>query len=603
MKRMTGFLAAVFAGAAAFGGVTHWAVDPMSETPYLPDVIPEDGRKGGTVQIIAAKGEYEPGSFVVRADEDLGRVSLEVSELKSADGKRFPQSKLDLKVVKVWYQSGNAWFSYFADKGAKLCPELLLNDEDLIRVDVAKKSNYARLVEKDGRVHEHWLCEPKAFKDRARDLRGTGHFRIGDTFVCMKENFRDAKKLMPVALPKDVSKQFFLTANVTKDTLAGLYKGTVTISRETPDKKRVKVAAVPVALRVLPFELPRPMCYFDPYKPFVTWFCDYINLSMIRDQNGNDEALARKQLANICRDFAQHGQYVPSFGGADGEPEIVRAGGQDYCDLIPVRHGTMRPAALRDMRVNARRLRRFADRSYGKDSHPVQGYGDEYGFYEMRQFRPMIKLYQQYGFRFPMNCQMGYMGGIDVADIFWPPVTPDHDSADMTARYNDATGGKGTFGWYACQHVGVENPAFTRRQYGFGPYRAGLSCNFNYAHHIDEWNDSAAELYRPMAMNYGCYDGVIDTIQWEGFREGQDDIRYATVLKRLALPFADAYDNVEARAEARLALHLLAEAEDDSTDLTTLRREMIRHILKLMKFKAAAEKSAAEKPAEKEVQA
>ena len=146
--------------------VTHWAVPPMSDVMRLPDAEPTDGKKGGVVRIVAAHDEYEPGSFVVRSDTDLGKVRLALSELKGPDGAVFPKDDLDLKVVKVWYQNGNGWFSYFGDTGGfKLCPELLLNDEDLIRVDTAKKANYAWLTAPDGKVTERWL-NPPAKMDR-----------------------------------------------------------------------------------------------------------------------------------------------------------------------------------------------------------------------------------------------------------------------------------------------------------------------------------------------------------------------------------------------------------------------------------------------------
>ena len=554
--------------------LTHWAVDPMSETQYLPDVVPDDGVKGGDVQIIAAKGEYEPGSFVVRSDADLGKVKLEVGDLRTADGKVFPKEKLDLKTVKVWYQSGNAWFSYFADKGTKLCPELLLNDEDIICVDEAKRSNYARLTEKDGRVHWFWLNNPQAFQNRAEDVKGF-YFRLGDCFVCMRENFMDAKVHCGAMLPKNVSKQFFLTAHVTKDQPAGLYRGSVVIKQSNnPNNQTI----IPIALRVLDFELPEPMCWADVNKPFETHFCDYINLNMIRDQNGDDPELARRQLVAICRDFAAHGQTLPSFGGAVDNPDIVREGGQRYCDQMT--NGSMELSDPCVTRAAARQARRIADRRFGKGSHPYMGWGDEYGLAILRGIRPMVEAYQSLGFRFPVNSPFGYAAGITVADLFWPPCTPDHASAEAANKYAAATGGKGYFGWYSSQHVGVENPAFCRRQYGFGPYRAGLTCNFNYAHHIDEWNDSVDDLYRPMAFVYGTGAGCIDTLAWEGFREGQDDIRYATLLKRLAEPLMDSPDT-KARYAARLAVQLLVDADKDDMDLTTLRLEMIRHILRL----------------------
>ena len=556
--------------------LTHWAVDPMSETQYLPDTVPEDGVKNGAVQIIAAKDEYEPGSFVLRSDIDLGKVTLEVGDLKSGTGDVFPKEKLDLKTVKVWYQSGNAWFSYFADKGTKLCPELLLNDEDLIRVDEAKRSNYARLTEADGRVHWFWLNNPQAFQNRAEDVKGF-YFRLGDVFVCMRENFMDAREHCGATLEKNRSKQFFLTAHVTKDQPAGLYRGEIKVKSKSEKGKSAEFS-IPVALRVLDFELPKPMCWADVNKPFLTHFCDYINLNMIRDQNGDDPELARRQLVAICRDFAAHGQDLPSFNGASANPEIVREGGQRYCDELT--NGGMELSDACVTRAAARQARRIADRRFGKGSHPYMGWGDEYGLAILRGIRPMVETYQSLGFRFPVNSPFGYAAGITVADLFWPPCTPDHASAEAANKYAAATGGKGYFGWYSSQHVGVENPAFCRRQYGFGPYRAGLTCNFNYAHHIDEWNDSVDDLYRPMAFVYGTGAGCIDTLAWEGFREGQDDIRYATLLKRLAEPLMDSPDT-KARYAARLAVQLLVDADKDDMDLTTLRLEMIRHIQRM----------------------
>ena len=55
-----------------------------------------------------------------------------------------------------------------------------------------------------------------------------------------------------------------------------------------------------------------------------------------------------------------------------------------------------------------------------------------------------------------------------------------------------------------------------------------------------------------MVFVYGMADGVIDTLQWEGFREGVDDIRYATLLHGLAVKAAAStnLDTIYAGAEA-----------------------------------------------------
>ena len=169
MKVLAGVAMAglAFAGAVAQAGVTWWAVPAMSGEQRLPDKDPTDGEREGTVRIVAAKEEYEPGSFVLLSDADLGKVEIKVGVLTSGTGAVFPAADVDLKVVKVWYQNLNGWFSYFSDNGNKLCPELLLNDEDLVRVDTEKQANYARLVKTDKRgkvlsTSEQWLNPPRA---------------------------------------------------------------------------------------------------------------------------------------------------------------------------------------------------------------------------------------------------------------------------------------------------------------------------------------------------------------------------------------------------------------------------------------------------------
>jgi hypothetical protein len=79
---------------------------------------------------------------------------------------------------------------------------------------------------------------------------------------------------------------------------------------------------------------------------------------------------------------------------------------------------------------------------------------------------------------------------------------------------------------------------------------------------------------------YGCGSGCLDTIQWEAFREAIDDIRYATLLQRLARPLADS-KNVDARYAAKKALQCLSDLDGDDYDLGATRLEIVRHILAL----------------------
>jgi len=100
-------------------------------------------------------------------------------------------------------------------------------------------------------------------------------YREFQPFQCMKENFQDAKTLQPVSLPEGEFKQFFLTARADASQKPGLYKGAVRVQTSA------EVQEIPAVIRVLPFVLPKPCAYADPFKPFLVASYSYISLDMI----------------------------------------------------------------------------------------------------------------------------------------------------------------------------------------------------------------------------------------------------------------------------------------------------------------------------------
>ena len=555
--------------------IVRFAVPATGEGKVLPDSLPRDAVKDAPCAIVAARGEYEGGSFVLRADADLGKVDMTVGDLKNENGDVIPASELDLTTVKVWYQNSNGWVSYFQDPQLKLCPELLLHDEDLVKVDTEKKGNWARVTAKDGSLSYFWLTPPRGVYRRDVDF-AVG--RLDDAFSCMQEGFSDAPSFAGATLLKDQNKQFMLTVHVGKNAKPGLYTGTVAVKSR---KDGALLHEVPVRLRVLDFELPAPKTYTDVNKDFMSFFCEYVGIDHIRAVNGNDTALAERQLEAILRDFVRHNETTPNFNDSVRYREMAKRAGMDFKGAFI---GAMKLTNDADARYAARSSARLYDRLFGFHEGLMMSWGDEYGLGTLRGIRSMVRIYQDEGFRFPVNSQSGYMAGANLADLWWPPYSPDQLTADKAAKYNE-TAPDGRMGWYASQHVGSENPAFTRRQYGMGPYLAGMGCNYNYAHHLQGWNDIEMTLYRPMMFVYGSGNGCVDTLAWEGFREAIDDIRYATLLKTTALELLE-NGSTEARYAARLALKHLADAKGDDFDLTTFRYEMINHIRKLLAFAA-----------------
>ena len=393
--------------AQADAKVWHYAVPPMSEIQRLPDVYPSDGTPNGTVRIVMAKDEYEPGSFLVWARQDLGKVQFELGEFKQVKAKgegeeggtgiAFPKENLDLKFVKVWYQNKNGWFSYFGDTGFKLCPELLVNDEDLIRVDTKKEANYARLVGKDGKKSEWWINPPRQM-DR-RQLREI--WRRIDTFDSMRENFRDAATLQPVALPKNEFRQFFLTAHATKDAKPGLYRGEILLKQSNNPNNRT-IGSIPVEIRVLDFVLPQPKCYNEPEKDFLVSSYSYLSFSHIMEKNGWDEALARKQFVAILRNQVAHNQTMHMVRGnfnneAFETIEVMKEAGMRTDVLQGVAYPSRGDRAK--MEAHANRMADEFDRRFGH--HNVyMGYGDEPGAKWLAENRPVFESYQQAGLKF-----------------------------------------------------------------------------------------------------------------------------------------------------------------------------------------------------------
>ena len=95
--------------------LTYYAVPAMSDIRRLSDVFPTDGEACGTLNVIAAQGEYEPASFVIYPRKNVDKFELKVTDLTSKKGGKIPASEVDLKLIKIWYQSGQAWCGFFAD--------------------------------------------------------------------------------------------------------------------------------------------------------------------------------------------------------------------------------------------------------------------------------------------------------------------------------------------------------------------------------------------------------------------------------------------------------------------------------------------------------
>lgn len=538
--------------------VTWYSVPAMSDVMRIADTYPEDGVLEGELQAVLAQGEFEPASFQLFAFDNLSGVTLKASDLAGPGGAKLAAKDLDLRVVKVWFQNGNAWVSYFDDPGLKLVPELLLHDENLIKVDLQKEANYARVVE-DGKEKWVWISSPKDFLPGQRDF--------SQVFDSIRENFHDAETIQPVALERNAFKQFILTVHAPKGQKPGTYRGKIAVAQGGK-----ALAEIPVAVRVLPFELPFPRAYRDLDKPFI--------VTMMGANAGGDPKLLQQ--------YFDHGILYPGFRHDKETVALMRKIGYPLDWVHDHPHvgawfglnfgGRMTFENAMSAKFGSEELVRKWDDLVGHHNI-LTSYGDEQGAAFVAAHREMFVPYFEKGIK--MGCAghdaLFFKGGHLYENM---PLGTTPDDLERIDRWNQV--GDKFLAFYALQHTGSENPAFVRYQHGLLGYFSGMSMVNNYEFATGPMNDQANKVYRPMVITYRNGDGLMETIQWSGFREGVDDMRYMTYLKQLAAEAGEKGD-LGARIAAKKALLYLALLPRDRPDLNAIRAETIAHILKLRK--------------------
>jgi hypothetical protein len=131
---------------------------------------------------------------------------------------------------------------------------------------------------------------------------------------------------------------------------------------------------------------------------------------------------------------------------------------------------------------------------------------------------------------------------------------------------------------YGNPQVGVEQPETYRRNFGLVVWKAGYDGAMDYAYqhsYSNIWNDFDNKRYRDHVFAYPVAHGVIDTIEWEGFREGVDDVRYLSTLLEEIKRVRSRTPELAARAEKwALKIH-------PDMDLDEVREQIIDWIIKL----------------------
>jgi hypothetical protein len=481
------------------GELGIWSVQAMNDTPILPTTV-----AGGTLDLSvrACRGQDVPLSFCLRP-ADASTISLSVTNPAS------PAPQVDLRWVLCWWQ--NRSYTYGVYDGG-LVPELLVKDPALITVVAGANVS----------------ADP----------------------------FEDAETLQAITLGASKTQQVWVLVHVPATAVTGTYVIPITVTKDG-----APYDTVDVTVEVLGFELaPNPMRHGIYYK-------------------GTLPTLSEAQYATDMASMVAHGCLYPhcwqdfqiTFGpvGADlFAPDTIEnktarlalihtlldirsAAGIVNDPLFVNRIGV---AWIGDNPTTQITLAHMIDRIVDADTWLYDNFGieriyfhgpDDFQSANMPTFKPYFDAIHAAGGHLYSGCMgnsadaLTYLG----SSLDWPSFNgPD----------NSPYTGIDTAAWHALgchvNHYGAtiyEQPVLHYRlRLGLGAYRAGFDGVCPYVYYEKwpiplqtGWEDPITmDLNSPykdhMVVMY-TDNGIVETVQWEGYREAVNDIRFAQTLINL----------------------------------------------------------------------
>lgn len=508
------------AAAPNLGDLLVHVVSPTTSTKILPSTYPLPGQKVLTLQVAACRGEFEPVSFVLRAQRaDMTGVMLTARDLRGVNSSAvIASTHVDIKVVKPWFQSYYAWNeigkSDPEDFRQTLVPELLLKDDALVTADINTEQNFVRLER--GRSVYEWINQKRLAASK-QVLPTMQEFPI-----------RDTKTLQPFKLPLGMSKQVWATIFVPPQTPPGEYLGDIEV-RGNGELQ----GTITIKLKVHSFELAESKITHSMYYRAVL---DNEKASVGSEYR--NAAQMREELQNLL----DHGvrnptMYQPHFSqeGLREALQLRRDLGMNKGPLYYLGAQTTASFLGSGAKAEAKLRTVFSQidgiaRAYGFTSVYIYGADEAQGAALVAQ-RRLWNIVHGLGGRVLVA---GYTGSFElVGDSLDLLVHAQQPSAQEAKKW---TGSAHKIFNYANPQSGPENPFLFRLNYGLVLWANNYdgAMPYAYQHCFGAcWNDMDHPKYRDHNLTYSTVDGVIDTLAWEGFREAVDDVRYLTTLERL----------------------------------------------------------------------
>ncbi|MBO4620559.1 MAG: hypothetical protein J5654_10675 [Victivallales bacterium] len=557
----------VFTESAAHPDPRMTVVKPITDRLLTPKAEVLPAQPADVLSFRLARGETSAASFVVEGAPTAPLETLlpKASALESENSGLIPADSLVIRHVATWY-TGVPSITIKQPGFRTLTPELLLNDPTLVKACSADRGNYVRLDFPERSYYSYISAE----LDEQYGLPKKEYFHLD-----IKEfPVRDSVELQPVRLSPGERRQFWATFHVPEDALPGTYRGTIALTNEGKT-----CMELPVTVEVLPFDLLPPENYISSI-----YYKGYLGPNgAIGAGNYPDSKTPEQYLAEM-RNLKAHGVDNPpiflwwrseDIHYLDECLTLRELAGMDNHTLFLWGSNTgdsERPEDLVQLRESVEKAIAIAH-EHG---------AEEIYFYGIDEARPEVLAREQAAWQVVHDAGGKiYVAVMDLSDsldtsLDLAVVAGERFTPDEFARAK-AKGMKLLS--YGHPQGGCVTPETYRRNYGLLLWQWGFDGAMTHAYQCGYgfiWNDFDG-LYRDENMTYPTADGVIDTIQWEGYRESVNDLRYLATLQQ-AIRQAP---NTPAAIQAAAFLADLKTADLATRDLDEIRSEMIDFILAL----------------------
>ena len=183
--------------------LTGWQTWTSSGERTLPDTPAPAGRDRTAVAAVSARGASAAVTFALRSSAAIASATLSVEGLDGIAG--------DLRLVKCWYQDGNAWYAMLRAPGEPiLVPELLLHDDSLVKSAAETKSNLLRTSA---------AGEPPRYEPPSASIV------VAD----------DAPALLPFPFAANETREFHLRLEIPATAKPGLFHGRIAVKGDGAD--------------------------------------------------------------------------------------------------------------------------------------------------------------------------------------------------------------------------------------------------------------------------------------------------------------------------------------------------------------------------------